>query len=211
MSFRFPSLTALVLAMFVWGVISGSSPVFAGGNELAQNGPQYAAQPPANPSSFDPSTFNWTDSNNWVEVKPPAGTGAAWWMDLRDPAAREYHEQVLKTGQYCYYPVSGWGSSRTLRIPTNSPACHQVEAFNPSTFNWIDPKNWESVPSWSTTYIIRLRDPAARAYSMQAIHTGHYCTYQTVGFGSHSGLWTRLRIPTEDVSKWGRLCKQSGT
>ena len=53
----------------------------------------------------------------------------------------------------------------------------QQSAFNPATFEWTNPANWEVSMNASGGQVWTLRDPAARAYNQQATQAGQFCVY----------------------------------
>lgn len=135
-------------------------------------GPQLASLS-TNQFGFDPNTYGWTDPNNWVDI--PGPSWAPWWMTIKDPAARAYRAQALKAERYCYYPVPGWGSSRTVRIPSDTLACRQVAAFNPTTFPWTNPASYVITRDVADHTHWKLIDPTARAFMYQSMRTGQWC------------------------------------
>jgi hypothetical protein len=79
--------------------------------------PATAQQP-----TFNPATFDWTDPANWSTTIDPSGVQK--WR-LRDPAARAYHNQAVRAGQFCVASFRRGNRDVNLMIPKISPECQR--------------------------------------------------------------------------------------
>jgi hypothetical protein len=70
-------------------------------------------------------------------------------------------------------------------------ASAQQSAFNPATFNWTDPGNWDLSATASNNQDWTLRDPVARAYRDHAIQAGQFCVHSFM-YGRRA---VNLRVP----------------
>jgi hypothetical protein len=62
-----------------------------------------------------------------------------------------------------------------LALALLAPMPVTAQSFNPATFDWIDPANWNTRVDASGVQRWVLNDPAARAYNRKAYQSGQFC------------------------------------